>query len=149
MTRDPEQPLDLRRAEVGIRKQAGPVPQHLFDAVTLEFGAAASRSPVLPHNGACDGFQRAPVPEHHGFALVGDADSRRHFARLLNCITARLDREPEDFLRVVLYPARLREVLGERAIARTQHASILLKDEGVTAGGALIEGEDGGHDAWG
>ena len=49
-----------------------------------------------------------------------------------------------DLLGVVLDPARLRVVLGDLGVGAAEHLALGAEDEGGGAGGALVEGEDGG-----
>ena len=107
--------------------------------------AGVGSAAVLPDNGAVDGFARAPVPHHGGFALVGNA----HGGQLL-WLHARLGQHLRDggrlrgpdFLRVVFHPTRGREVLREFLLRHGDDAAVVVEQDGAGTGGALVQGED-------
>jgi hypothetical protein len=113
----PDQPLDLRAGEVGVEHQAGAVADELLPTLLLELGAALGGAAVLPDDRGCQRLTRRAVPGDDGLALVGDADGLRLAAA---CVVDRLlgdrDRHVPGLRRVVLHPARLREVLLELAV---------------------------------
>ena len=48
-----------------------------FMAIGFEFGANRRRAPILPDNRAVNRFSGFPVPDHRGFPLIGNADTRQ------------------------------------------------------------------------
>ena len=72
-----EDPLDLAAGEVGGRRQAGLAADDVAVAVAFEGAGDAVGAGVLPDDGVVVRPAGAPVPDHGGLALVGDADARR------------------------------------------------------------------------
>ena len=120
-----EQPGDLGGREVGIEQQAGLGRHRRLVSRRLERAAHVGGAPILPDDGVVDRLTGAPIPQHAGLALVGDADagdvaggepgSGQRLAR-------RLDRRAPDVLGIVLHPAVGREVLGELALREAADA---------------------------
>src|SRR5690606_25841488 len=103
---------------------------------------------ILPDNRAADGLARSPIPSQRGLALIRDANGRDAIraepgAGERFCGHARLS--SPDLLRIVLHPARLREVLAEFLLGGSPHGSGLVEDNRAAARGPLIEGEDIAH----
>jgi hypothetical protein len=81
------------------------------------------------------------IPNHRGFALVGDADARnvvgpkpallRGFFNYLKC-------SPNNLHRVVLDPARARKDLFMFPLGYRYHAAAAIEDHKASAGGSLI-----------
>ena len=112
-----QQPLDLGRREVGVEDEAGALADQRLVTGRAQLGAARRRcaGPARPAPGAAARPCRR-VPGDDGLALVGDPD-RVEVAALMPASTiastATRRRHLPDFGRVVLDPARLREVLLE------------------------------------
>src|SRR5690606_25015549 len=77
------------------------------------------RTPVLPDDGAVQRLAGRRVPNHRGFALVGDADGGEtaDAARLPDHLATGLQRRAPDLGRVMLDPARVRKMLRQLALA--------------------------------
>ena len=108
-----EQPGELGAGEVRVEQQAG-APRDLgFVAGGAQLLAGCGGAPVLPDDGRRHGFAGGAIPEHRGFALIGDADrgevARREMRgwRNASAIVARCVCQIS--LRVVLHPARAAE----------------------------------------
>ena len=69
-----EDPLQLRRREVGRRRQSGARAQQL--ARRFERGHRLIGARVLPDDGVVPRTAGPRIPHHGGFPLVGDADGR-------------------------------------------------------------------------
>ena len=138
-----EHPLELRRGEVRV----GHEPRGRVDRLALrrEREAARGRAPVLPHDRAPDGRARRAIPEHHGLALVRDADRVRHEPALRDRLARRLERAGEDLVRVVLDLPGFGEMLRDLAIAAPGDAAVGRDDEAGRAGGALVDRENAFH----
>ena len=96
--------------------------------------AVACGAPVLPDDGARDGFAAFSVPDHGGFALVGDADGG-DFVFVGADFRQRFVHDGElrapDGFGVVLDPAGLREVLGEVFLRDVDDVACAVKDDGA------------------
>ncbi len=110
-------------------------------------GAERRRAPVLPDDGAVDGPAARPVPDHRRLALVGDADGgdlARRGAGLVERLAAGRERRLPQVLRLVLHPARGREVLRELALRHGGDGGVGPEEDGPRGGGALVDGENVG-----
>ena len=130
-----QKPLELRRREVRI----GNEPRALADQVGVELAAALRRAAVLPDDRGRDRLPGCAVPEQRRLALVRDRDR-------VDAVEPRLRRGSKDalpdLLRVVLDPARPREVLRQLGIAAALNVQILVDDETRRARRALVDRED-------
>ncbi len=137
-----EQPSQLGGREIGVGQQAGALLQQRRVAVSRELGADARSAPVLPNDGVRQRPAGGALPQHHGFALVGDANGGE-IAQLRSGTGQGFGeggalRGP-DVERVMFHPAGLRVVLGELALRAGQHPALQIDDEGARAGRTLIE----------
>src|SRR4051812_45526105 len=112
------EPGELGPGEVGVETQAGQLGDARLVAGLAQPVTDVGGAPVLPDDRAAGGGKGLAVPQHRRLALVRDADGRRWLdigdgERL----PARRQRCLPDLLRLVLDPARLREVLGELLVA--------------------------------
>ena len=71
-----QHPLQLRAREVGVRHQAGAVPEHVAQAVLFQPLHQRRGAAALPHDGVAQRLAGGPVPQERSLALVGDADGR-------------------------------------------------------------------------
>lgn len=140
-----EDPLQFGAGEVRVGDQAGGVADVVFQAIALElladFGAAAA----LPDDGVVDRPAGGLVPDHGGFALVGDADGG-DLVMVQAGLRQGLDHHRalggEDFHRVVFDPAGLRVMLGEFALGGAHDVGVAIENDRAGAGRTLIEGND-------
>jgi hypothetical protein len=115
-----EQPGELGRGEVRVDHQSGARAHQRIVAGRAERAAALGGAPVLPYDRAVHRLPARPLPQHHGLALVGDAERgdvgglELRFGQGL--VTDR-ERVLPDGLRIVFDPARARIVLLEFALA--------------------------------
>src|SRR4029077_19323127 len=105
-----EDPLDLRPREIGGDDETGLALDQWLDAVVDQLLTDVDGAGVLPDDGAVDPLFGFLLPDHGGFALVGDADARD----LVGLDPALLHRALDDALRllpdlhrVVFDPSRL------------------------------------------
>jgi len=140
-----EQPLDLRRREVGIEHQPGALADQLRLTVPGQLLAARRRAAVLPDERPMHRASGVALPGANGLALIRDAEGGRHDLRLRQRLPRGGDGRCEDLLRIVLDLPRRREVLRDLAVAAPQHPAVGCHDERRRAGGSLIDGKDGGH----
>ena len=139
-----QQPLDLRRREVGVEHQAGLGPDRRLLAGRPQLVAATGRPAVLPDERTVQRLTGRRIPAHDRLALVGDPD-RLQLAGLHAGVVERLAgdcvRDVPDLRRVVLDPARPREVLGELAVRTAEQLSLEIEHQAGRAGRALVDGE--------
>jgi len=139
--RPPEDPLELRRREVRIRHEAGPLPDQVGRQLRAPLGSAA----VLPHDGAVDRAARASLPDKRRLALVCDPDPgelMRAHARVCQSVRGGAFHSRPDLIRIVLHPAGLRKLLLERAVTAPDGAERLVDNETRRARRALVDREN-------
>ena len=110
-----EQPADFRGGEIRIEHQPGALGHPRLVGLTLRGRNRRCGDPARRWPGAT-GLPGGALPEHDGFALVGQADGRRASAGAMPAAQGlRHDCRDglPDFLGVVLDPARLRIVLRQ------------------------------------
>ena len=95
-----------------------------------------------------DGKPCLSVPDHGGFALVGDADCadiaglEPGFGQRLAC---RGQLRAPDLNRVMLDPARLGVDLRQLLLRQRDDVASRIEHDAAGTGGALVEGEQVGH----
>ena len=135
-------PPDLETAKIGVRHKPG-----LFEDLVCSWLEALGKlggAAALPDYGIVDGLACGLVPDHRGFALVGDTNcgyvttSDTAFGnRLLDA----LDLGRKYLLGIVLHPARSGKDLLELLLAHRDSLAVFIKDYGATAGGALVDAQ--------
>src|ERR1019366_8441084 len=114
-------------------------------ALWCEREAPRRRAPVLPDDRAADGNTGRAIPEHHGLALVRDAEGAGHEPALRNCLACGVERAREDLVRVVLDLPGLGKVLRDLAVAAPGDAAVGRDDQARRARGALVNRENAFH----
>ena len=136
-----QEPLELRRREVRVRHEAGP----LADQSGVELAAALSGTAVLPDDRRPNRMAGRALPEQRRLALVRDPDrfqvGRADARGCERRFGSPLDAEP-DLLGVVLDPPRPGKGLGQLAVAAPEHLQLVVDDEAGGAGRALVDRED-------
>ena len=69
-----EDPGDFGAREIGVEHEAGLLLDPRFVGLVFELANHACGAAVLPDDGIVDGFAGLAVPDHGGFALVGNAN---------------------------------------------------------------------------
>ena len=69
-----QQPLDLGAGEVGVQHEARLVRERRRVARLAQLIAHRGGAPILPHDGGGNRAAGGALPDHRGFALIGDAD---------------------------------------------------------------------------
>ena len=98
---------------------------------------------ILPDDGIAQGLAAVTIPGDHRLALIVDPERHR--------IPRPLDQPPQmiqQLPRVMLDPAGLRIDLAMLEPAEALESAICLQPIGLAAGGALVDGDDGGHGYW-
>ena len=140
-----EQPADLQTAEVSGDGQSGLVAETAGPAAAGKFGNGIADAHILPYQGVVRGAAGFAVPEHGGFALVGNADGRqvvRRNAGLFHAFGYDLLRAKPDFSGVVLDPAWLRIDLLMLFLSAGGDAPSAVEYDEAGAGGTLVDGSD-------
>ena len=140
-----EQPGDLAGGKIRIEQQPGLGGDSGFVAAFAQRVASIRGAPVLPDDGVMDRLAGGAIPDHHRFALIGDADAGdifRREARLRHRLAHDGDRGLPDFLRIVLDPARRRINLGEFALRGGERLKPGIEHDRARRCRALIDGDD-------
>ena len=143
-----QHPLQLGAGEVGVYQQASFGLDGGGVALFAQLRTGGLGAPVLPHDGVVHGLARLAVPQHRGFALVGDAHGA-HGARCNARLGQRLagcgELGAPDLQRVVLHPAGLGVDLRQLPLRLRHDVAAFVKNDAAGAGGALVECEQVGH----
>ncbi len=139
-----QDPLDLGTGEVGGQRQADLLLEALRSPVLGQLVHDRLGAGVLPDDRVVDGLAGGLVPDHRGFALVGDADRRNVVAgqvRLRQGGGDDLTGVVPDLGGIVFHPACLREDLLVLHLARRNDAAAVVEHDGSRAGGALVDSD--------
>jgi hypothetical protein len=139
-----EQPLQFGARKVGVDHQPGFGLHQRCQPVGTQAGAGGFGAAVLPDDGVVNRLPRGTVPQHGGFALVGDAqcvDVLRSQPGTGQHLSGSGQLCGPDVVRVVLDPARLREDLPKLALRHGHHVAQAIEHDAARAGGALVQGE--------
>ena len=127
-----QSPADFGAGEIGVEKQSGFSLKIGLVPMGFQRIAHIRRAPVLPDDGGGQRFASAPVPEHHRFALVGNADACDggcaacqcyHLARAFQC-------QFPDFGGVMFNKPWRWVILRQWALRGAQAGTILCKQHG-------------------
>lgn len=114
-------------------------------SIALQHHAQVGRAAVLPDDRPVDGFASGPIPDYHGFALIGDADtgdSDRANAALCDGVPGGGQHVLPYVLGIMFDPAGLRVMLGKFSLCSRDRARFRIEHDGTGRGGALIDRED-------
>ena len=139
-----QDPSYLGGAEICVYNQAGLFADESGKSLVLERIAVLGCPPVLPDYGVVYRFTRLGVPYDGGLALVGDADSgnvQAVDAHRCYGLGHHGSLGGPDVLRVMLHPARFREMLREFFLCRCADTSTVVEDNRPGGTGALVKGE--------
>ncbi len=103
---------------------------------------------ALPHHCVCHGQARIPVPEEGRFPLVADAhrpDGRPVSAGLLQQQADGFQGVAVDLQGVVGHPAQAAHLLLVGQVLTAQEPALPVKEQGLGARGALVNGKHGFH----
>ena len=137
-----QQPLQLGAGKIGVGHQAGLFADHFGMAVPDQLFHIGRRATALPHNGVMQPRAGFTIPQHGGFALIGNADGR-NFSRVDAGIahrgTQRFNLRGQDIAWIMLHPAGIGIVLRELLRGRANHAALDGKHHRTGGRGALIQ----------
>ena len=136
-----EQPLELGRREVRI----GHEPRPRADQISGKLATAIGGAPVLPDDRGRNRRSRRALPEDGRLALIRDPDRaqlRRTDAGGSDGGLGGADDSRPDLLRVVLDPARPREMLAQLHVAAPADVEVVVDDEAGRSRRPLVDRED-------
>ena len=139
-----EQPFDLGAGKIWVQQQSGFFGDHGFVAAFAQFGTERRGAPVLPDDGFVNRLAGGAIPDQCGFALIGNADGSDIIGRKTGLFQRSADRPDDavpDFLRIVLHPAIVREILGKLALPHPCNAAVRRKDNRPARCGSLVDGQ--------
>ena len=122
-----QQPLDLRAGEVRVEHEPGALAEERLAALRLQLVAARRGAPVLPDERVVQRLAGVGIPGDDRLALVRDADPGEVGAAdagVRERLLRHAARDVPDLGRVVLDPARPREVLLELAVGAAARAAL-------------------------
>ena len=143
-----EQPSDLAGGKIRVEQQPGFGGNLRLKAIASPRIAKFRGAPVLPDDGIVNGFAGDAVPQHRGFALIGNADSgdiSRGQPGLGHRVAHGGDDGPPDFFRVVLDPARRRENLAQLQLGCRERLEAGVEHDGARRRRALVDGDECGR----
>jgi len=82
-----ENPLQLGPGKISVHKQTGAGLDHGPQSAFAQVKAGGLRPAVLPHDGVVNWHSGAPVPDHGGLTLIGDA----HGANIVSAQPGRME----------------------------------------------------------
>ena len=139
-----EQPTHLGGGEIGVQHQAGALPDVRLVALRAQRLDQRRGAAALPDDGRGDRLAAAAVPDEGGFALIGDAeggDLGGGHAGLSQNLPRRAELRLPQRRRVLLHPARLRKVRGQRLLRLVHDVAAVVEQQGAGAAGSLVEGQ--------
>ena len=140
-----EQPGDLGGGKIRINEKPGFAGDIRLVPVAAQRLAIVGGAAILPDDCVVDRPAALPVPDHHGFTLIGDADAGNVF-----CADASLrhrrtngghDRRP-DLFGIVLDLARRRINLVQFLLRRGERPQLCVEDNRAGGGRALINRDE-------
>ena len=111
-----QNPAQLGAGKIGVDDKAGLFPKAFRQPLCLQLVTVFTGAAALPDDGPADGLTGFPVPDNGCLPLVGDADGGdigSGSADVFHGLPGHLQLSRPDFIRVVLHPPRLGEILGE------------------------------------
>ena len=140
-----QNPRDLGGREVGIWGEPGLGANHILVSLVNEALSERCGAAALPTDGVVDGLSAIPIPDHRGFALVGDAD-RLDAIRVDAALELHFhhdgDLRGEDLGWVLLHPSRMRVRRFNRTRRLGHDAPVCVDDHGTHRCRAAINRHD-------
>ena len=110
-----------------------------------ELGAGIGGAAALPDDGGSDRRQCFALPDDRGFTLIRDPNREQAIfgrQRLVQDGARGVSLCAPDRFRILLHPAWLGELHGQRNLVHSKKPCLLVEEERTAAGRALIEGEE-------
>ena len=129
-----QEPFDLGAGEIGIEPQSRAAIDLGFIALGAQICAKRLGAAVLPDDGAVDGLAGFAIPDHGGFALVGDANADNRFRLDAGLFDGGLGGGEDGFpdvFRVMLDMTGGGEVLLEFLLGGCLHLQLFIENDGA------------------
>ena len=127
-----EDPLYLRSGEVRVDDETGLLSELVGEALLLQAVTVLGGSAALPYDRMIYRLAGRLIPYDGGLSLVGDTNTCDILCGCTDLVD-RLDGYTEharpDLLCIMLYPARLREVLCELTLCYAAHLTLLVEQD--------------------
>ena len=140
-----EDPLDLGAGKIGIRDQAGGLPDVVAQPLSYQVIHNACRTAALPDDGIVDRAAGVALPQDSRLALVGDADAS-HLGRGYACRCEHFEHGGvlgrPDVHRILFHPALMRIMLRQLVLPDRKDILLVVEQDRARAGRALVQGED-------
>ena len=140
-----QNPLQFAAGEIGRRRQARFVPDHVAAAVAVQRRRDPVGAGVLPDDRVVVRPAGVPIPHQRRLALVRDSQCDNVFRRQIGRVERRHQhrcRALPDLDRVVLDPSGPRQDLLVLELMATHLAAVAVEDHAAGAGGALVDRSD-------
>ena len=140
-----QNPLQFAAGEIGRRRQARFVPDHVAAAVAVQRRRDAVGAGVLPDDRVVIRPAGVPVPHQRRLALIRDSQCNNVFRRQVSCIERRHQHRRgalPDLDRVVLDPSGARQDLLMLELMTAYLAAVAAENDAPGAGGALVDRSD-------
>lgn len=140
-----QNPADLGSRKVGIQNQTGLLGKNFRPARRTKLVAETGRAAILPDYGVAYGSAGAAIPDERGLALIRDThgrDLRSVYSGLGETTGRYIGLTVEQFIGIVLHPARLGIQLGELLLRHLNNVAATIKKNGSRAGRSLIQCEN-------
>ena len=125
-----QDPFYLRTREVCVDYKSCLLSEFLGQSFFFQRVAIFGCSSALPHNGMINWLSCILIPHNRSLSLVRNSDCRNIFCRrsdYTHCLNRNTKLTCPDLICVMLYPARLWEILGEFPLCHTAHFPFFIK----------------------
>ncbi len=137
-------PADLRAGKIRVKLKAGLLLELLDDTrnLCLHLLCEVSGTAALPYDCVVNRLPCRTIPYDDRLTLVGDTDRcniRRRCTNLRHRLTCDRELCLPDFIGIMLYPARLREILCELLLCHGAHLTLLVEQDTPVTGCTRVE----------
>ena len=127
--------------EIGVDDQAGTLAEQFAVAGGHQRLAHRRGAPVLPNQRTADRLAGGAVPQHGGFALVGDADGMELAggdAGVVQHLMRHGELRLPDLVGIVLDMAGVWIILAEFPLGQPHHVAEMVEQDGARTAGATV-----------